>query len=113
MRSVGDTPNNANYILLRYTLGTFYVDRVWLVARVVCTKASEMVEKWPFRAIDLRHMRTGHSHITKLNSNTQGAMVSVAIEFGEQVMARCKEQLTCVRVRRPFAAPPTAPVGAP
>ena len=41
-------------------------------------------------------------------------MVSVAIaEFGEQVMARYKEQLTCVRLRRPFAALPTAPVGAP
>ena len=49
----------------------------------------------------------------KLNSNTQGVMVSVAIEFGEQVMARYGEQLTCVRAQRPFAAPPTAAVGAP
>ena len=31
---------------------------------------------------------------TKLNSNTQGVMVIVAIEFGEQVMARYGEQLT-------------------
>ena len=29
-------------------------------------------------------MRTGHNHITKLNSNTQGVVVSVAIEYGRQ-----------------------------
>ena len=64
-----------------------------------------MVEKRPFRAIDVHPARTGHGIMLKLNSNTQWVMVSVAIEFGEHVMAYNGEQLFGVRAQRPFTAP--------
>ena len=72
-----------------------------------------MVEKAPFRAIDVRHMRTGHNHALPSNPGTQWVMVSAGIAQERVVMARSQMPAVDRMLRRPSAAPPTAPVGAP
>ena len=71
-----------------------------------------MVEKAPFRgyrAIDVRHMRTGHNHALPSNPGTQWVMVSAGIAQERVVMARSQMGNVDRMLRRPFAAPPTVP----
>ena len=69
--------------------------------------------KVPFRAIDVRHMRTGHNHALPSNPGTQWVVVRAGIAQERVVMARSQMPDVDRMLRRPSAAPPTAPVGAP
>ena len=77
----------------------------------ICTYALYMVEKCHF---DVRHKRTGHNHaLIPSNHGTQWVVVSAGIAQERVVMARSQMPDVDRMLRRPSAAPPTAPVGAP
>ena len=84
-----------------------------LVARVVGTYPSEMVEKAPFRVFGSDHSRMGKSYMLQVERRTQWDVGSAPIEFYRMGIAPSCCGAPESQLRRPFAAPPTAPVGAP
>ena len=84
-----------------------------LVARVVGSFNITNSSKAPFCVFGRSTARTGDSYAMKLNRRTQWDVGSARIEFYRVDIARSCCGAPQSQLRRPFAAPSTAPVGAP